>query len=178
MLSFSKLKIFIILSVCFISFYFAAPSFLSQNSDSKMSKFFPKDRINLGLDLQGGSQLTLEIDFDYYLKEQVLNLREEIKNSFREEYVQALPEAQGDKILISIMVEEQKSLAKKHKRVEKARRLFENYNIYQKSNKKPKACISLLDEKLKDSYNISASESTIRRWVKKFTENSEQPFDK
>ena len=113
MLSFSKLKIFIILSVCFISFYFAAPSFLSQNSDSKMSKFFPKDRINLGLDLQGGSQLTLEIDFDYYLKEQVLNLREEIKNSFREEYVQALPEAQGDKILISIMDEEQKSLAKK-----------------------------------------------------------------
>ena len=56
MLYFSKLKvIFIYVLIIFLS-YFSISNFLSQNY-----KLFDK-KINLGLDLQGGSYLLLEVD--------------------------------------------------------------------------------------------------------------------
>lgn len=113
MLSFSRLKIFLIISACVIAALFAAPSFLPQKIESKISQFLPKDKVNLGLDLQGGSQLTLEIDFDYYLKEQIANLREEVKSKFRDESLQILPYVSGDKVLFALNDEEQEDLVKK-----------------------------------------------------------------
>ena len=67
----------------------------------------------LGLDLRGGSQLMLEVDFDYYIKEQITSLRDEVKNSFRNESVRVLPEIAGDKIVFSIADTEQVKLVKK-----------------------------------------------------------------
>ena len=56
MLYFSKFRIFSISLVTLIFVYFASLNFI--NSDNKL---FNK-KINLGLDLQGGSYLLLEID--------------------------------------------------------------------------------------------------------------------
>jgi protein-export membrane protein SecD len=96
---------------------FAAPSFLVKNSDSpivqKLENILPKNKVSLGLDLRGGSQLTLEIDFDYYLREQMNNLKDEIKNSFRDESVRTIPVVSGDKIIFSLSDEDQQDLAKK-----------------------------------------------------------------
>lgn len=117
MLHFSKLKIFLISVVCFAALFFALPSLLLQNPDSqftkKIERFLPKQKINLGLDLRGGSQLMLEIDFDYYVKEQLSNLKNEIKNSFRDEAVRAIPELVGGKIIFALDDEEQQKTAKK-----------------------------------------------------------------
>lgn len=55
----------------------------------------------------------LEVDSDYYLKEQLSNLREEIKNSFRDESIRTLPEMAGGKIIFTLGDEEQKKSAKK-----------------------------------------------------------------
>ncbi len=112
MLNFSKLKIALIIFACLISVYFAAPSFLVRGENSPFSKILPKQKVNLGLDLQGGSQLTLEVDFEYYLKEQILNLREEVKSAFRENNIQSLPQIDGSKIMVTIL-DEQKKEAKK-----------------------------------------------------------------
>lgn len=113
MLNFSKLKILSILAVCFAALYYAAPSLLIGQEQSKISKFLPQQKVNLGLDLQGGSQLMLEVDFDYYLREQLVNLRDEIKSSFRDESVRSLPELVGSKIIFTLVDDEQKKLAKK-----------------------------------------------------------------
>ncbi|HLD77377.1 MAG TPA: protein translocase subunit SecD [Rickettsiales bacterium] len=78
-----------------------------------MSKFFPQTKLNLGLDLRGGSQLVLEVDFDYYIKEQIGNLKDEIKNEFRNESVRAVVESFDDKITFKIFDGEQEKLAKK-----------------------------------------------------------------
>jgi protein-export membrane protein SecD len=55
----------------------------------------------------------LEVDFEYYVKEQLSNLREEIKNSFRDEAVRVIPELVGNKIIFTLTDEEQKKSAKK-----------------------------------------------------------------
>ena len=53
------------LLVCFIAVVLALPNFV----DIK-TKFLPSKKLNLGLDLRGGSQLLLKIDFNTYMLEQ------------------------------------------------------------------------------------------------------------
>lgn len=117
MLNFSPLKIIAILAVCFTALIFAAPSLLSINKNlsesSFLAKFLPNNKVNLGLDLRGGSQLMLEVDTNYYLQEQLNNLKEEIKLTFREEAIRAVPEISEGKIIFSLNDEIQIKNAKK-----------------------------------------------------------------
>jgi len=113
MLHFSKAKILFISLICLASIIYATPSMLIGSGESFVQKILPQQKVNLGLDLRGGSQLMLEVDFDYYLKEQLTNLRDEIKNSFRDESVRVVPELAGSKIIFTLTDEEQKKLAKK-----------------------------------------------------------------
>lgn len=82
MLRFSNWKIATVLSVCFIAIFMTFGNFFNWN--------FTK-QLNLGLDLQGGSHLLLSIDFDYYMKEQVNNLNDEIKYNLRKKKIKAIP---------------------------------------------------------------------------------------
>jgi len=113
MLHFSKAKILFISLICLASIIYATPSMLIGSGESFVQKILPQQKVNLGLDLRGGSQLMLEVDFDYYVKEQLTNLRDEIKNSFRDESVRVVPELAGSKIIFTLTDEEQKKLAKK-----------------------------------------------------------------
>ena len=101
MLYFSKWKIASIISICLISIYFAIPSFIPEShKDSITTKIFSGEKISLGLDLRGGSHLLLEIDTDYYIKEQLENFRLELKDKFREKKIRALPRLSSNKIII------------------------------------------------------------------------------
>ena len=116
MLNFSKTKITFVILICLAALVFALPSFLVGSSNplaTRLSQILPQNKVNLGLDLRGGSQLMLEVDFDYYIKEQLGNLREEIKNSFREESVRSVPRVVGNKIIFTINDFEQQKFARK-----------------------------------------------------------------
>ncbi|MDX2083483.1 MAG: protein translocase subunit SecD [Rickettsiales bacterium] len=116
MLNFSKTKIALILFVCFFAAFYSIPSLISSSflkNNPALTKILPSQKINLGLDLRGGSHLMLEVDFDYYFKEQLNNLKEEIKASFRDDSVRTIPEIKGDKIVFSLSDDEQKKSAKK-----------------------------------------------------------------
>ncbi len=80
MLYFSKIKLFVIYSVIiFVSFFFFL-NFLNLNDSFTKSK-----KVNLGLDLQGGSYLLLEVDSSPIIKQnlqqKVVNLRKYLKNN-------------------------------------------------------------------------------------------------
>ena len=79
MLYFSKIKIFTIYSIIILLSFFA---FLNFNDDKENS--FLSKKVNLGLDLQGGSYLLLELDpkpvLEQNLQQKVLNLRKDLKN--------------------------------------------------------------------------------------------------
>jgi preprotein translocase subunit SecD len=85
MLNFSWFKIACIGLVCFFSILFSLPTFLGDSAEK--IPFLPNSKVNLGLDLRGGSYLLLEVNFDAYLAEQLDNLRGDIRNSFRTEKV-------------------------------------------------------------------------------------------
>ncbi len=78
MLHFSKLRIFIITLLTIIFSYFTFSNFIN-SGDS-----FFKRNINLGLDLQGGSYLLLEIDNTSVITETLQNKILELKKFFKE----------------------------------------------------------------------------------------------
>lgn len=80
MVGFPRWKIFFIIVIIFMAVYFALPNFVS-------ASFLPSKKLNLGLDLRGGSQILLEIDYDKYQKEQLGYIVEELRKNLRDEKV-------------------------------------------------------------------------------------------
>ena len=76
MLNFSKIKIF---SIYFI---FIVISFFSLLNIPSLDKVFFDKKVNLGLDLQGGSYLLLEIDTSPLIKERIQDKVIKIKQFF------------------------------------------------------------------------------------------------
>jgi preprotein translocase subunit SecD len=88
MLNFSRYKISTILIICFFALYYSVGVFISQNHILK--KIFPDNNLNLGLDLQGGSQLTLEIDFESFLNDNLNIVASELRMRFRKNNIRAI----------------------------------------------------------------------------------------
>ncbi len=87
MLHFPKWKIFAIVGSCLLFVFLSIPSFISEESRAKLPDWLPKHAVNLGLDLQGGSHLLLEVDFDAYTREQLSKLIDDIRSKFRTEKI-------------------------------------------------------------------------------------------
>ncbi len=79
MLYFSRFKVFSIFLIFIFGVYFFIPNFLSLNNNF----FFTDKKVNLGLDLQGGSYILLEIDskplIDQKIQAKSLDLRRELR---------------------------------------------------------------------------------------------------
>ena len=81
MLYFSKFRIFL---VSLITLFFILITF---SNIIKVDNNFFKNKINLGLDLQGGSYLLLEIDNSPVIEQKLQNLTITIKNHFKEKNI-------------------------------------------------------------------------------------------
>ena len=81
MLYFSKLKIIFISFITLIFIFFASSNILKIDNN-----LFEK-KINLGLDLQGGSYLLLEIDNTPVIEQKLQNLTITIRNYFKEKNI-------------------------------------------------------------------------------------------
>ena len=64
MLYFSRFKIIMITLALLLGIIFAAPNLLNQDMRDKLPGFMPSETINLGLDLQGGAHMLLEVDVE------------------------------------------------------------------------------------------------------------------
>lgn len=78
MREFPKWKVLFVVFVCVSAVVLAIPNFVSN-----LPEFMPSKTVSLGLDLKGGSQLLLEVDFEAYFKEQLDNLLSDIRTSLR-----------------------------------------------------------------------------------------------
>ncbi|MGF7205574.1 SecD/SecF fusion protein [Skermanella aerolata] len=68
MLHFSKAKIWMIAVVCALGVLFTLPNFISPGT---LPSWVPQNRVSLGLDLQGGSYLLLEVDMNTVIRERL-----------------------------------------------------------------------------------------------------------
>lgn len=87
MLQFSRWKIFIIIGVCLFFLIAALPSVLPESMRGNIPGWLPGKPVNLGLDLQGGSQLLLELDFKSYWNEKLQSITNEVRSHLRKEKI-------------------------------------------------------------------------------------------
>ena len=71
MLVFQPWKVWTVILVCVLGVLFAAPNVVSHATLDRLPNWLPKHQVNLGLDLQGGSHLLLEVDVDSVTKERL-----------------------------------------------------------------------------------------------------------
>ena len=69
MLHIPKWKIVLIIATCVLGILYALPNLLSSETADELPSWIPHEQVNLGLDLQGGSYLLLEVDLQAVLKE-------------------------------------------------------------------------------------------------------------
>lgn len=107
MLNFSAFKISFIALICLGAVLFSAPTFLGNKA--KNIPGLPDKTVNLGLDLRGGSYLLLEVDFKSYLKDQLDNVKNDIRAAFRGQQIEGQRilykggiRTVGDKIIIDM----------------------------------------------------------------------------
>jgi SecD/SecF fusion protein len=91
MLRFATWKIVAILAMTAFAFLTIAPSLLSPQNraflEARLPSFLPMRAIVLGLDLQGGSHVLLEVDSTSIIKTETDNLRDDIRRILREEKI-------------------------------------------------------------------------------------------
>ena len=104
MLYFSRLKVFSIISVIFIGIYFFLPNLTFFSN----SKFFSEKRVNLGLDLQGGSYLLLEIDSNPLIEQRLQAKSLEVRRELRKNKIQYKNFSFSKDSLVFIFDEKQK----------------------------------------------------------------------
>ena len=86
MIVFEKWKIALIGVVILASMVLAMPNLMApRDTDTGSTNPFMGNRINLGLDLQGGSYLLLKVEMDDVIEERLSNLAETIRSDFRKE---------------------------------------------------------------------------------------------
>ncbi|AKK20467.1 protein translocase subunit SecD [Candidatus Liberibacter africanus] len=76
--------------ICGIGILFALPNFLPKYFLDEFPSFMPKKHVSLGLDLQGGSHLVLEVDEDDLISEYLNTYLDELRSFLRTDNVSVL----------------------------------------------------------------------------------------
>ena len=84
MLQVARWRIILVAVVTVLGILIALPNFLPENVRGSLPGFLPRQAINLGLDLRGGSQLLLEIDRQTLQRGQLDNLTDQMANALRD----------------------------------------------------------------------------------------------
>jgi preprotein translocase subunit SecD len=134
---FPRWKIVLIFLITVVLIFFALPNFF----DKKL-KYFPNTHINYGLDLQGGVQILLKVDFDEYLKGQLDVLTDVVRKSLRKDKINYKSLKTKDKHITFSLINEQD--------IEKAEKAIAKINR------------DLVFSVNKDTYNINLSFSDSR----------------
>jgi len=69
MIYFAKWKVALVLVVCLLGVAFAGPNFMNAKNAEALPDWLPHKQVSLGLDLQGGSHLLLEVDSQAVIRE-------------------------------------------------------------------------------------------------------------
>ena len=83
MLYFAPWKVTVVAILCLAGVVFTIPNFLSERTALSLPDWLPHKQVNLGLDLQGGSHLLLEVEADVVVQERLVALEQSIRQSLR-----------------------------------------------------------------------------------------------
>ncbi len=87
MVQFSRWQLLAVLAVVLLGLAFAAPNLLPRQVSESLPSWLPNQQVNLGLDLQGGSSLLLEVDMEAVFEEELGNLVDTVRSELRRERI-------------------------------------------------------------------------------------------
>ena len=87
MLNLARWKVTLVILALIFGVLFTLPNLLPVNLRSQMPGWLPGKTLNLGLDLQGGSYLLLEVDTADLRKEKLTALIEDVRKTLRDEQI-------------------------------------------------------------------------------------------
>ncbi|MGZ8406738.1 MAG: protein translocase subunit SecD, partial [Caulobacteraceae bacterium] len=87
MLQLSRWKLVLVLLATVFGLLFTLPNVLPASTLASLPSWFPKQKLNLGLDLQGGSYLLYEVDTAAMKRERVTNLLEDVRTNLRDKQI-------------------------------------------------------------------------------------------
>ena len=74
MVQFKKWQLFLVILFSLFAIIFSLPNFFSKEILKKLPSFIPSNQIVLGLDLQGGSYLLIEVDTESVISENFVSI--------------------------------------------------------------------------------------------------------
>lgn len=112
MLNQPRWKLWLVTIVCALGLLAMLPNFFARDTVDAWPEWLPKPRINLGLDLQGGAQLLLEVEVDALFRERLDALVNEARAALRAERIgyRGLG-VQGDAVRLSLSEPETRDAA-------------------------------------------------------------------
>ncbi len=149
-----KIRLAITVAVSLVALYFLVPTFITQ-IPSPWNDYFPKDKIHLGLDLQGGMHLVLEVDADKALESMVERMSVDLKESLMEKKVRfrKIERATGATIALELTEGSGKAALEKI--------LNEQYSDLEIASSTPREGGMLVALKIKDKRAIDLKKLTI-----------------
>ena len=87
MVYFAKWKVLLILAIVGFGLIFAIPNLFDEKTSNAFPEIFPRKQVNLGLDLQGGSHLLLEVKVSAVVKERINALADGVRIILRRERI-------------------------------------------------------------------------------------------
>ena len=87
MVYFAKWKVVMVLAICVLGLVLSAPNFLTTEQAASIPTWLPHKQLRLGLDLQGGSHLLLEVDLKTVTRERLDNLVHSLRGILRGEKI-------------------------------------------------------------------------------------------
>src|SRR4051812_40085484 len=87
MLTLSRWKVVLVLLAIVFGLVFAAPNVMPADVRAHLPAFMPKQTLNLGLDLQGGSHLLFEVDTEALRAERLTNIVEDIRTQLADQKI-------------------------------------------------------------------------------------------
>ncbi len=103
----SKSRVILILAICFLGIFFAIPNMIS--NPENLPKWWQP--VNLGLDLQGGSNLLLKVQVDDVIKERMSSIEDSARQILRENKIRYKNLNAGD-ASVKVLIENASSRSK------------------------------------------------------------------
>lgn len=125
-MKFDNWKIFLILAICILGSLYALPNALSETTREKLAAsmpgWMPNRAMSLGLDLQGGSHLQLQVDMKTVVSDRMESMAVAVNSALREEKIRPERVKQHDGV-VTITLQD---AAQKEKAVAALRKQFGN----------------------------------------------------
>ena len=87
MLIISRTRLLTTALICLVMILFALPNAFDEKSLHQLPDWLPQRKVALGLDLQGGSHLLLQVDVKEYMKTQMTSLGDDVRSKLRSKQI-------------------------------------------------------------------------------------------